>query len=570
MNIYNQFKEKIILICKNLFPEVEERNLQNINVESPREASFGDLATNVAMALAKPLSKKPQEVAAQILVEIKKLPEVEIAEIAGAGFINITLKNKFYYSVLDAILKLKNDFGKSDLGKKQKVNVEFVSANPTGPMHIGHARNAVVGDVLANILAFTGFDVTREYYVNDAGGQIEVLAKSSFLRYKQALGVDIGEIPQGLYPGEYLVEVAEKFVKIHGNKFLNSETYPQELKEFAISEMLTLIKQDLKTLGVSFDIFTSEKKLYEDKKLEASLEYLKSQNLLYRGILEPPKGKPVDDYEPREQLLFNATEYGDDVDRPLQKSDGTYTYFSGDIAYHFDKVSRGFQKLFLVLGADHGGYVKRLTAVVSALSNKKTELKILLSQLVKVVENGEPVKMSKRAGNFITMSEVLEKVGKDVLRFIMLTKKSDTQLDFDMKKVLETSKDNPVFYVQYAHARINSVKRNINTLSIKVNQPDYKLLNHKLEISLIKKVAEFPKIVESASLHFEPHRITFYLYDLASEFHQLWNVGKDEGINFVDEKNPAMTEARLALLTSCQIAIANGLHLIGVEPVERM
>ncbi len=570
MNIYSIYRDKIIEICGRLFPEVDKAAFKNIVVESPKEAKFGDLAVNAAMVLAKPLSQKPQDIANKILEEINKLPEVQKAEIAGAGFINITLKNKIFYKVLEVILNNPNEYGRSNVGAGEKINIEFLSANPTGPMHIGHARNAVVGDVLCNLLSATGYDVVREYYVNDAGGQIEVLAKSAFLRYKQALGVDIGEIPAGLYPGEYLVDVAENFKKIHGNKFLNDEKYPQELKEFAISEMLTLIKSDLKDLGVHFDIFASEKKLYEDKKLEASLEYLKDQNLLYRGILEAPKGKPIEDYEPREQLLFKATECGDDVDRPLQKSDGTYTYFSGDIAYHFDKVSRGFKKLVLVLGADHGGYVKRLGAVVSALSNKKTELKVLLSQLVKVVENGLPVKMSKRAGNFITMSEVLEKVGKDVLRFIMLTKKSDTALDFDIKKVVETTKDNPVFYVQYAHARINSVKRKAEESNIKIADPDLKLLSHELEISLIKKISEFPKIVESSALHYEPHRITFYLYELASEFHQLWNIGKDEGINFVDEKNPALTEARLALVEACRITISGGLRLLGVEPVERM
>ncbi len=577
MNIYNLFKDKIFEVTKLSFSELADNNFyQNFIVEAPKEAKFGDLSTNIAMVLAKPLSKKPLEIANILIEKLKNLEFVSKCEIAAAGFINISLSNKIYYQILSEILKQKNDFGKSNLGKNLSVNLEFLSANPTGPMHIGHARNAVVGDVLANILMATGYKVTKEYYVNDAGGQIEVLAKSAFLRYKEKLGINIGEIPKGLYPGEYLIEVAEKFIEKYGDKFLNDEYYPQELKEFATSEMLMLIKKDLANLGVNFDIWSSEKKLYDDKKLEESLAYLQNQNLLYRGILEAPKGKPIEDYEPREQLLFKAKEYGDDTDRPLQKSDGTYTYFSGDIAYHFDKISRGFEKLFLVLGADHAGYVKRLSAVVSALSNKKTEIKILLSQLVKVVENGLPVKMSKRAGNFITMSEVLEKVGKDVLRFIMLTKKSDTQLDFDLAKVLETSKDNPVFYVQYAYARINSVKRKFQEIfnddfeNSKINLENLGLLTHNLEISLIKKLSDYPKILELSSIHSEPHRITFYLYELASDFHQLWNVGKDENINFVDENNKNLSIARLKLISAVQITIRNALNILGVTPVEKM
>ncbi|MDX1949024.1 MAG: arginine--tRNA ligase [Rickettsiales bacterium] len=576
MNIYNLFKEKIAEIVKKLYPEISEKFLQNFAVEAPKDTKFGDLSTNIAMVLAKPLGLKPQEIANNLIEKIKVIESVQNCEIADAGFINISLDNKIYYQILSEILSKKNDFGKSKIGKNAKVNLEFLSANPTGPMHIGHARNAVVGDVLANILIANGYNVTKEYYVNDAGGQIETLAKSAFLRYKEKLGVDIGEIPKGLYPGEYLIEVAEKFIAKFGNEFVNDENYPEELKTFAISEMLALIKFDLANLGVNFDVWTSEKKLYQDKKLEESLEFLTKQNLLYHGILEAPKGKPVEDYEPREQLLFKAKDYGDDTDRPLQKSDGTYTYFSGDIAYHFDKISRGFEKLFLVLGADHAGYVKRLGAVVSALSNKKTEIKILLSQLVKVVENGLPVKMSKRAGNFITMSEVLEKVGKDVLRFIMLTKKSDTQLDFDLAKVLETSKDNPVFYVQYAYARINSVKRKFQEIfnedfeKSKTNLENFQKLNHHLEISLIKKLSDYPKILELSAVHSEPHRISFYLYELASDFHQLWNVGKDEGINFVDEKDKNLSIARVNLINATQIILRNGLRIMGVTPVEKM
>jgi len=571
MDIFVKYRERIVAICAAAFPDVDAKLFEPITAEPPKDATHGCIATNAAMVLAKPLGQNPRAVAEKISGELKKDATIDNVEIAGPGFINLKLKNSAWFEVINDVLKNPQTFGKANIGKGEVVNVEYVSANPTGPMHIGHARNAVIGDVLANILLAVGYKVAKEYYINDAGAQVNVLAESAFLRYREALGENIGEIPKGLYPGEYLVEVAQNFVTIHGDKFKNSEKFPQELKDFAIAEMLKLIKEDLAALNVKHDVFTSEAALHKQNAIEKCIEFLNAHNLLYRGVLEPPKGKTPEDWEPREQLLFKSTEFGDDVDRPLQKSDGQYTYFAGDIAYHLDKINRGFNKMVITLGADHGGYVKRLQAVVKALSGGKASINVILSQLVNLVENGQPVKMSKRAGNFITMREVIDKVGAGIVRFIMLTRKADAVIDFDIKKVLETTKENPVFYVQYAHARCASAIRTAAEQGISASPADdISVLTHPAEIELIKKIAEFPRVIRQSAIHMEPHRLPFYLYDLASNFHQLWNIGKDENIRFIDAANPVATKARLNLIQSCKTVIFSGLNLLGVEAVERM
>ncbi len=570
MDIFQKYRTKIVSICIILFPDADEKLFEPIAAEPPKDASHGDIATNAAMVLSKPLGQNPRAIAEKIAEQLRTEDSIEKVDIAGPGFINIKLKNSAWLEMVGIILTDAN-FGKNNIGKGEKINVEYVSANPTGPMHIGHARNAVLGDVLANVLIYSGYAVTKEYYINDAGAQVNVLAESAMLRYREALGENIGEIPEGLYPGEYLIDVGQKLKALQGDALLKDKDALAKIKKFAIAEMMVMIKNDLALLGVEHDVFTSEADLHSKNAIQKSIDYLSSQGLVYRGVLEPPKGKTPEDWEPREQLLFKSTQFGDDVDRPLQKSDGSYTYFSGDIAYHKDKVDRGFNKMAITLGADHGGYVKRLTSVVKALSNNKASITVLLSQLVNLVEDGQPVKMSKRAGNFVTMREVIDKVGSGVVRFIMLTRKADAVIDFDLKKVLETNRENPVFYVQYAHARICSALRAAKEQGIESsNTDDISVLTHPAEIALIKKLAEYPRIVRQSAVHMEPHRIPFYLNDLASEFHQLWNIGADENIKFIDTSNPVATKARLNLIKACRTVISAGLNLLGVEAVERM
>jgi arginyl-tRNA synthetase len=571
MDIFQTYRKKILAICTLEFPDADERSFDPITAEPPKDSSHGDVATNAAMVLAKPLGQNPRAIAEKIAAALKKDSSIEKVEIAGPGFINLKLKNSEWLEVIKAILSDPKNFGRSNIGNGEKVNVEYVSANPTGPMHIGHARNAVLGDALATILQANGYDVTKEYYINDAGAQVNVLAESVLLRYREALGENIGEIPSGLYPGEYLIDVGQKLKALHGDALLKDKDALAKIKKFAIAEMMVMIKNDLAALGVEHDIFTSEAALHEKNAIQTSVEFLNKQGLVYRGVLEPPKGKTPEDWEPREQLLFRSTQFGDDVDRPLQKSDGQYTYFSGDIAYHKDKIDRGFNKMVIALGADHGGYVKRLTAIVKALSNNQAGITVLLSQLVNLVEDGQPVKMSKRAGNFITMRDVLDRVGKGVVRFIMLTRKADAVIDFDLKKVLETTKENPVFYVQYANARICSALRAATEQGISSNDnDDMSVLTHPAELELIRKIAEYPRVVKSAAIHMEPHRIPFYLHDLASVFHQLWNIGADENIKFIDPSNPVATKARLNLIKACSAVISSGLNLLKLEAVERM
>lgn len=584
MNIFGQYREKIILYLNEMRAEgfiPAEISFDAVTAEPPRDSSHGDISTNAAMVIAKPAGKKPREIAEELAKRLKKTEGVEKVEIAGPGFINLRLAKEIWQGMIKELLNADSSYGNSEIGGGRRVNVEYVSANPTGPMHIGHSRGAVVGDVIASLLIKAGYDVTREYYINDSGSQVENLAKSAYLRYLEALGEDIGEIPDGLYPGEYLKIVGETFAQLNERDYVDvpEKTWLPVIREFTLANMLTLIKRDLLELGVQHDVFISEAALVSEGEVEKCIKILEEKGLVYRGILEPPKGKTPEDWEPREQLLFRSTQFGDDVDRPLKKSDGTNTYFASDIAYHYNKLSRGFKKMVLELGADHGGYVKRIKAAVKALSDGEAEIDVVLHQLVNFLEDGEQVKMSKRAGTFTTVRDVIEAVGKDVLRFVMLTRKSDVVLDFDLKKVTEQSRDNPVFYVQYAHARAYSVFRNASedmpgilkdgTGAVTLEQ--LSLLKDESELALIKTIAQWPRVVESAAITVEPHRIAFYLQELAAAFHALWNLGKeDESLRFIIEKDKNLTTARLALVKACAVTIASGLRVIGVEPVMEM
>ena len=584
MNIFGQYREKIILYLNEMRAEgfiPAEISFDAVTAEPPRESSHGDISTNAAMVIAKPAGKKPREIAEELVKRLQKTEGVEKVEIAGPGFINLRLAKEIWQGMIKELLNADSSYGNSEIGGGRRVNVEYVSANPTGPMHIGHSRGAVVGDVIASLLIKAGYDVTREYYINDSGSQVENLAKSAYLRYLEALGEDIGEIPDGLYPGEYLKIVGETFAQLNERDYVDvpEKIWLPVIREFTLANMLTLIKRDLLELGVQHDVFISEAALVSEGEVEKCIKILEEKGLVYRGILEPPKGKTPEDWEPREQLLFRSTQFGDDVDRPLKKSDGTNTYFASDIAYHYNKLSRGFKKMVLELGADHGGYVKRIKAAVKALSDGEAEIDVVLHQLVNFLEDGEQVKMSKRAGTFTTVRDVIEAVGKDVLRFVMLTRKSDVVLDFDLKKVTEQSRDNPVFYVQYAHARAYSVFRNASedmpgilkdgTGAVTLEQ--LSLLKDESELALIKTIAQWPRVVESAAITVEPHRIAFYLQELAAAFHALWNLGKeDESLRFIIEKDKNLTTARLALVKACAVTIASGLRVIGVEPVMEM
>jgi arginyl-tRNA synthetase len=541
-----------------------------VAVEPPRDAAHGDMATNAAMVLAKPAGLPPRQIADALAAGLMADARVAGATVAGPGFINITLRSGVWQGLAGAVLAQGADYGRSGLGAGQKVNVEFVSANPTGPMHVGHVRGAVVGDALSRLLAFAGFEVTREYYINDGGAQVDVLARSAYERYREAHGLE-PEIREGLYPGDYLIPVGEALKQAYGAAFIDKpeSEWLVTIRSFATREMMATIRADLAALGVTMDVYSSEKALYGTGKIEAALERLKSQGLIYEGVLEPPKGKTPDDWEPRAQTLFRSTAFGDDVDRPVKKSDGSWTYFAPDIAYHHDKVSRGFDSLINIFGADHSGYVKRLKAVVGALSGGRVPLDIKLIQLVKLYKGGQPFKMSKRAGTFVTLRDVVEQAGADVTRFIMLTRKNDVALDFDFDKVLEQSKDNPVFYVQYAHARVRSVERRAADLPLPA--PELSHLSHPAEIAMLRKLAEWPRLVEIAARSNEPHRVAFYLYELASEFHALWNRGNDEpALRFVQEGDLATTAAKIALARATGVVIRSGLAILGVAPVEEM
>jgi arginyl-tRNA synthetase len=583
MSLHQEFRDNVQtiisrLVEKGALPEGLATNA--VSVEPPRDSSHGDLSTNAAMVLAKPAKMKPRDIADLIKPELESLASVASVEIAGPGFINIRLEPGVWEDELRKAITLGVNYGDSKLGGGEKINVEFVSANPTGPMHVGHCRGAVFGDVLANMLAKAGFDVTREYYVNDAGGQITVLAKSALLRYREALGESIGEIPEGLYPGDYLVPVGQLLKSEHGAA-LGEKPESEQLEivsTVATDAMLDLIREDLDALGITFDTFSSETSLHARKSIDSALAALNERGLIYEGILEPPKGKKPDDWEPREQTLFRSSQFGDDTDRPLKKSDGTWTYFAADIAYHDDKIKRGFSKMIDVWGADHGGYVKRMKAAVNAISNGDAELDVKLCQMVKLMRAGEPVKMSKRSGDFVTLREVVDEVGRDVVRFIMLTRKNDAPLDFDFAHVVEQTKDNPVFYVQYAHARVRSVMRKaaaempeLDLSSSALAAAPVSLLEHSGERVLLAKIGDWPRSVEAAATSHEPHRIAFYLAELAAAFHAQWNQGTDDpNLRFLDAKNPDLSHARLALIQGVASVIASGLNLMGVTPVEEM
>lgn len=582
MNLFNHYRHHIItalnaLVEQGMLPAA--LNCGPVTVEPPRDPAHGDLATNAAMVLAKAAGQTPRALAEHLLPLLQGLPGVTSVQIANPGFINLRLDHDVWTAQIADVLHDGSDYGRATVGTGKRVNVEFVSANPTGPMHMGHCRGAVVGDVLANILAFAGFAVTREYYVNDAGGQVDTLARSAYLRYREALGEAIGAIPEGLYPGEYLSPVGAALAQEFGTQY---QAAPEAdwlhlFKRRAVAAMLALIKADLATLGVRHDLFASEQEVQDIGAVQATIDELTSRNLVYTGTLDKPKGEDDPDWEPRELLLFRSTQFGDDQDRPLKKSDGSWTYFGADIAYHRQKA-RSADALVNIWGADHSGTVKRIKAAVAAITNGIVPLDILLVQMVRLFRNGEPVKMSKRSGNFVTLAEVVEEVGAGVVRFMMLTRKSDSQLDFDFVKVQEQSRDNPVFYVQYAHARATSaltkaqdINPNLPALLALVPPASLRRLNRAEEVLLIRKIAEWPRVVEASAETREPHRIAFYLQDLAAALHGHWNLGNDDpSLRFLMPEDVELTSARALLVAAVRQVLRNGLALMGVEPVAAM
>jgi len=546
-------------------------NRANVTVEPPRDASHGDLATNAAMVLAKPAGANPRVLAEKIAAELGKVAGVARVDIAGPGFINLALTDDMWRAEVDAILAAGNDYGRSTLGAGKTVNVEYVSANPTGPMHMGHCRGAVVGDALASLLEFAGHKVIREYYVNDAGGQVDVLARSAHVRYREALGEHVGEIPEGLYPGDYLVPVGQALAAEFGDRYVGKpeSDWLVLFRQRAVAAMMDLIKADLALLGIHHGVFSSEAELQAAGKPEAAEAWLRERGLVYDGVLEAPKGETPEDWEPVELPLFRSTQFGDDQDRPIKKSNGQWTYFGADLAYHFQKAQSADQ-LIDIWGADHAGTVKRIQAAVAALTGGQTRFDVKLVQMVRLLRGGEPVKMSKRAGNFVTLADVVREVGKDVVRFTMLTRKADAQMDFDFAKVVEASKDNPVFYVQYAHARIASLGRRAAEAGIDTSNADLSRLDTE-DLALAKLAAQFTRVVEGAAMQREPHRIAFYLYDLAAAFHAQWNVGNDRpDRRFLLPGDPALTAARLFLARAIGQIIRNGLGIMGVEAVQEM
>ena len=580
MNLFAEMKSQVdgalaALVGEGVLPD--GLNLGPVTVEPPRDPAHGDMATNAAMVLAKQAKTKPRDLAEALAEKLRTLDTVGEAIVAGPGFINLRLPEAAWQSVVRAALMGGGDFGRSTDGAGKTVNVEFVSANPTGPLHVGHTRGAVFGDALAGLLDFAGWDVTREYYINDGGAQVDVLARSVYLRYREANGEEI-QIADGLYPGDYLVPVGESLREKHGDSLMNApeETWLPQVREFATEAMMDLIREDLGTLGVHMDRFFSEKSLYGNGPIQAALETLKARDLVYVGVLEPPKGMKPEDWEPRPQTLFKSTEFGDDVDRPIMKADGGWTYFAPDIAYHKDKIDRGYDLLIDILGADHGGYVKRMKAAVAALSEEKVPLEIKLCQLVRLFKDGAEFKMSKRAGTFVTLRDVMDEVGSDVTRFTMLTRKNDAPLDFDFTKALEQAKENPVWYVQYAHARTYSAFRRAAEEALapgadELTSADLSLLDDPGEIALMRRLAEWPRLIETAAAHHEPHRLTFYLYDLASDFNAQWNRGQDEpSLRFVQADNTELGKARLALVMSVRVVISAGLGILGVTPMSEM
>src|SRR5215212_566486 len=589
-HLFSDVLARVHAICAALAAEGQwpaGTDFSRVVVEPPRDASHGDMATNAAMVLAKDAKAKPRELADKIAEKLRADDLVAAVEVAGPGFINLTLKPEVWAGELRTMLREGASYGKSGIGHGAKVNVEYVSANPTGPMHVGHCRGAVFGDALCSLLQFAGYGVTREYYINDAGAQVDVLARSAYLRYREATGENIGEIPEGLYPGDYLVPVGQALAAEHGDKLkaMPEASWLPIVRARSIAMMMDMIKGDLAALNIKHEVFFSERSLVEtgNNKVTETIDFLRAKGDVYEGRLPPPKGKPVEDYEDRIQTLFRATAYGDDVDRPLIKSDGSYTYFASDIAYHKNKIDRGFLDMIDVFGADHGGYIKRMQAAVKAVSGGKAALDVKVVQLVRLLRAGEPVKMSKRSGDFVTLREVVDEVGSDAVRFMMLFRKNDAPLDFDLAKVIEQSRENPVFYVQYGHAREHSIFRNAREVVPELPADDktraayladapLDRLDDAGEFALMKKIAEYPRLIEAAAAAHEPHRVAFYLYELASEFHAQWTRGGKDSphLRFIIQSDPRLTVARLALVQGVATVLASGLALLGVGAPEEM
>ncbi len=583
MNIFADFAERVTTVVKglDLAADAPELDLRRVTVEPPRDAAHGDLATNAAMVLAKQLKMKPRDLAEKIAEGLRADAEIAAVDVAGPGFINIRVQRALWERVLGDVVAKGDKFGASGRGAGVKVNVEYVSTNPTGPVHVGHTRGAVVGDALAGLLQFAGYDVTREYLINDAGSQIDTLANSAFLRYREALGEDIGQIPEGYYPGEYLIPVGKSLAEEYGESLKEMDPVERRalLKGYAVDKMMDMIRQDLGVLNVKHDVFFSEKTMHgQGNAIDQTLDALRKRDLVYNGTLPPPKGEVPDDWEDREQTLFRSSNYGDDSDRALVKSDGSYTYFAADVAYMRDKIERGFKEIIFVLGADHGGYVKRLEAIGNAISGGDVDVIVRLCQMVKLFKGGAEFKMSKRSGNFITLRDVVDEVGVDAVRFMMLYRKNDAQLDFDFDKVKEQSKDNPVFYVQYGHARCQSVLRKaenelewFSNSAHEMQSADFAQLEDEGELALIAKMAQWPRIVEGAAENHEPHRIAFYLYELATALHAQHAQGKEKPqLRFINDKTPELTKARLALVYAVSKVIASGLNVLGVTAPDEM
>ena len=583
MNLYQYFRDQIVRIVEDLAASGElpgPLDTARVAVEPPRQTGHGDITTNAAMVLSKPTGLKPHDLAAVLAGRLKGIEAVMETEIAGPGFINLSLEPAFWHRQLKEIVETGPAYGDSEMGRGESVNVEYVSANPTGPLHVAHARGAVVGDALASLLEKAGYNVTREYYVNDAGAQVDALARSAYLRYREALGEEIKDIPEGFYPGEYLIPVGEALAKRDGDQWrdVDEDAWLPEIRSFAVAMMMDGVREDLASLGVEPGVFTSESVLVKKGTVDAVIKHLEDKGLVYTGVLEPPKGKAPDDWEPRPQKLFKSSEFGDELDRPVKKSDGSWTYFATDMAYHLDKFQRGFKTMIDVWGADHGGYVKRMKAAVEALTDGEGVLEVKLCQMVHLKKGGKPVRMSKRAGTFVTLRYLINEVGRDVVRFMMLTRKNDSQMEFDLEKALEQSRDNPVFYVHYAHARCRSVMRNAaEQLGDKKIAPealagaDLGLLTDTAELGVIKVMAAWPRMVENAAEVHEPHRVAYYLNDLATLFHALWNKGNDDArLRFFQSDNEGLTLARLALVQGVATVIASGLQVFGVSPVEEL
>jgi arginyl-tRNA synthetase len=585
-DIFAATRGHIVDALRALLPDLPEEAFARVGVEPPKDPAHGDIATNGAMVVAKAARMPPPKLAASLAERLAALPAVESAAPAGPGFVNIRLKEEILRAQVPVVLRAGESYGDSGMGQGVRVDVEYVSANPTGPMHVGHCRGAVVGDALALLLRKAGYDVTREYYINDAGAQVQALAYAAYWRYLQALGTNMTEeeygaaIPGGLqYRGEYLVPVGAALRQIFkdtlaepGARPAPAERWLDTVRDFTVTAMMAAIREDLAALGVAHDVFVSEAQLVREGKLEQAEAVLNAKDLIYTGVLEPPKGKTPEDWEPRPQVLFRATQFGDEVDRPLRKSDGSGTYFANDIANHLHKIERGFAELVHVWGADHGGYVKRMNAAVAALSDGRVKLDVVLTQIVHVVKGGQPVRMSKRAGTYVTLRDLIEEVGRDAVRFTMLTRKADAQMEFDLDKVVEQSRDNPVFYVQYAHARCRSVLRKAGDPALaELAGAPLEALSDPAELALIRRMAGWPRTVEGAAAAREPHRIAFFLQDLASDFHVLWNKGDaDTTLRFIRGDDPVTTRARLALVAATAVVLRSGLAVMGVEPVEEM